>query len=128
MENTTNLKKELADAFELFLQCVLALASTSKNIAQLKRLIKKERKTNPNCSSCLFGQIGCDACIINETECEKLLKAFYNIFEREAKVLFQTVAGINSLIDVLHFTSDEEECFSSLLKDAVRNAPFKEEE
>ena len=126
MENTTNLKKELADAFELFLQCVLALASTSKNIAELKKLIKEERKTNPNCSSCLFVQIGCDACIINETEYEKLLKAFYNIFEKEAKVLFQTVAGINSLIDVLHFTSDEE-CFSSLLKDAVHNATFKEE-
>ena len=57
MENTTNLKKELTDAFELFLQCVLALASTSKNIAELKKLIKEERKTNPNCSSCLFGQI-----------------------------------------------------------------------
>lgn len=127
MENTTNLKKELADAFELFLQCVLALSGTSKNIAELKRLIKEERKTNHNCSSCLFGQIECDACIINETQCEKLLKAFYGIFERESKVLFQTVAGINSLIDVLHFTSDEEECFSSSLKDAVQSAPFKEE-
>lgn len=127
MGKTTNLKKELADAFELFLQCVLALANTSKNIAELKRLIQEERKTKSNCSSCLFGQIECDACIINETQCEKLLKAFYDIFEKEANVLFKTVDGINSINEVLNFTSDEEECFSSLLKDAVQSAPFKEE-
>ena len=128
MGNTLDIKKELADSYELFLQCVLALTNTSKTIVMIKEFIKEERKANPHCSSCLFGSTECIACIINESKGEKMLKNAYDIFEKEANVLFETVKGLINLKEVEKFTSDDEAlCSASLLKEAINKAFFKED-